>query len=290
MKKVFKSALWLLLAFCMQAHAATKITFATGVSGNVKEQYEYNLVKLALEHSKSKFGDYELELRPGDDTPSYTRLRVEAENNQYTNLVYKDSVSNDLIEKLRAIPFPVELGVSSYRVGLTSTENKAKLAQIQTKQQANQLKIIQGRGWLDGDILRSQGFKVVEGRYIEGLFFMAANGRGDLFPLGAHELKRELDKFSYIDGLTYDSEICIYYPLPKFLFTHKSNVQMAERLEYGLKKAYESGELLLLWKQFFYERFKFAKLEQRKIFRFENPHINKVDKSYQQYILDPNAL
>ncbi|WP_017446587.1 hypothetical protein [Gayadomonas joobiniege] len=290
MKTLYKTFLFALAVLSMPVAAVTKVTFATGVSGNIKEQYEYNVVKLALDYSKDRYGDYELSIRPGDDVPSYTRLRIEAENNDYTNMVYKDSVSNDLVERLKPVPFPVELGVSSYRVGLTSVEKKAKLQNIASRSQASELKIIQGRGWLDGDILRSQGFTVVEGRYIEGLFYMAANGRGDLFPLGAHELKRELDKFSYIDGLTYDTEICIYYPLPKFLFTNKNNTALADRLEYGLKAAFESGSLTHLWKKFFYERLQFADLKNRKIFRFQNPHLSKIDPSYEAYIIDPNIL
>ncbi|EWH10745.1 SMF protein [Catenovulum agarivorans DS-2] len=288
MKKLI-AVLALTLSCHSQGIAKTVVTFATGIQGDVKQQYEYNLVKLALDNTVEDYGSYQINLRPGD-TPSYTRMRVEAEEKQFNNYLYKDSVSNELLEKLQAVHFPVELGVAGYRVGLISPEAQSKLRTVQTKEDASSLKIIQGRGWLDGDILRSQGFRVVEGSHIEGLFYMAANNRGDMFPLGAHELKREWDKFKHIDGLRYDTEICIYYPLPKFFFTHPDNKLLAERVQIGLERAYQSGELSALWKEYFYERFQFSNLKQRRIFKFANPMISKVDRRYEQYILDPNTL
>ncbi|MCU4675603.1 hypothetical protein N7931_08130 [Catenovulum sp. 2E275] len=290
MKYILILLLFSILLACSEANSKTIVTYATGVEGDARTQYEYNLLKLALDKTLAEYGEYELVIRPGDTTPSYSRLRVEAEDNEYTNMVYKDSVSNDLVNKLLAIEFPVDLGASGYRVGLTSQENKLKLSNIRNKENVIQLKMIQGRGWLDGDILRSQGFKVIEGRYIEGLFFMAANKRGDLFPLGAHELKREWDKYKYIDGLAYDTNLCIYYPLPKFFFTNPENVKLGQRIEQGLKQSYESGELIELWKSYFLEKIQFANLKERRLFKFKNPMIDKVGTDYEQYILDPQKL
>lgn len=279
-----------LLTFSLNSFAKLSVTFATGALANIKDEYEYNVLKLALDHSIEQYGEYELNIRPGNDVPSYTRLRVETENNRYENMVYKDSVSNELMDKLLGIPFPVDLGAASYRVGFVSPESSQKIKHIKTKNQLTSLTMIQGRGWLDGEILESQGFKVVEGRYIEGLFHMAANMRGDLFPLGAHELKTAWEQFKHIEYLDYDKSICIYYPLPKFFFTHKDNVEFAERVKTGLENAYQSGDLFKLWKKYFYDKVMFSNLSQRKIFKFENPKISAVDKSYEQYILDPSTL
>ncbi|WP_111979250.1 hypothetical protein [Algibacillus agarilyticus] len=279
-----------LLTVAYSTVAKTVITFATGAPGDPTDLYEYKVLKLALDKTIDTHGNYRLDIRPGSVLPTFTRLRMEAENNEYKNLVYKDSVSNEIMESLKGIEFPVELGAIGYRLGLISKESKAKIRQINTKQQATNLTMIQGRGWLDGDILKSQGFNVVFGRNIEGLFYMAANNRADMFPVGSSELKSAWDQFKYVEGLDYDREICIYYPLPKFFFTHPSNLPAANRIQSGLVAAYESGELFDLWKSFYAEKMAFANLKDRKIFKYKNPMISQIDDSYEQYILDPKLL
>ncbi|AWB65248.1 hypothetical protein C2869_01765 [Saccharobesus litoralis] len=284
------STLLLLCSVVVSTYANTVVTFATGVKGEPTDLYEYQLLKLALEKTRNTHGNFTLNIHPNIANLSYTRLKVEVENNAYENLIYKESASNEVIDNYAAVQFPVDLGAVGYRIGLASEESKQKLKNINNKQDVMDVSIIQGRGWLDGEILRNHGFKVHEGRSIEGLFYMAANNRADIFPIGSYELKREYDKYKYIEGLTYDESICIYYPLPKFYVTNKQNTKLAQRVLTGLQAAYATGEVRALWDQFFLEKIKFANLGQRKIFKFDNPMISKVSPDYEQYLLDPQAL
>ncbi|MGA9651594.1 hypothetical protein [Pedobacter sp.] len=153
-----------------------------------------------------------------------------------------------------------------------------------------QLKIIQGRGWLDSEILRKIGFKVVEGGNIKGLFYMAANDRGDIFLIGANELEREWKKNQDVEYLNYDENVCIYYPLPKFFFLNKANMKLAERIEKGLLIAYEAGAVRALWDEYYGEAVNFADLNKRKIFRFDNPLIDLLDKGYERFVINPELL
>ncbi|MGM8228642.1 hypothetical protein ACSV5M_18830 [Cellvibrio sp. ARAG 10.3] len=272
------------------AGTPTVITFGSGEIVPKEEIYEYHLLRLALDATKAEYGEYEIKDLPRGDVPTYSRLRVYAEDNQFENFVYKDSASNEIIEKLRGVEFPVDLGVTGYRIGFVSPDSKRKIAAIESLEELLRLKIIQGRGWLDGEILRKIGFKVVEGGNVKGLFYMAANDRGDIFLIGANELEREWRKNQDVEYLNYDENICIYYPLPKFFFVNKDNKKLAERIEKGLLIAYQSGSVRKLWDEYYGEAVRFAKLSKRKIFRFDNPLIDSLGKDYERFIINPELL
>jgi len=272
------------------AAAPTVITFGSGEIAPKEEIYEYHLLRLALDATKAEYGDYEIRDLPKGDVPTYSRLRVYAEDNQFENFVYKDSASNEIIEKLHGVEFPVDLGVTGYRIGFVSPDSKRKLEKVETLAELQQLKIIQGRGWLDSEILKKIGFKVVEGGNIKGLFYMAANDRGDIFLIGANELEREWKKNQDVKYLNYDQNVCIYYPLPKFFFVNKANKKLAERIEKGLLIAYESGAVRKLWDEYYGEAVRFANLNKRKIFRFDNPLIDSLGKGYERFVINPELL
>jgi ABC-type amino acid transport substrate-binding protein len=282
--------LGLIFSGALVAEAKTRVTFGTGEAAAKEDVYEYHLLKLALEVTREEYGDYEVVDMDTAEVPTYSRLRVYAEDNKFENFVYKDSASNDIIEQLYGVPFPVDLGATGYRVGFVSPAGKRKLRGISSLDELKKLTIIQGRGWLDGDILRKLGFKVVEGGNIKGLFYMAANDRADIFLIGANEIEREWKKHADVEQLNYDESLCIYYPLPKFFFLNKKNKQLANRIERGLQIAYASGQLRTLWDSYYGEALKFANLSERKIFRFDNPLIDRVDKTYEQYVLNPELL
>lgn len=289
---MFRTTVLCIFFLAAEAFAAspTVITFGSGEIAPKEEIYEYHLLRLALDATKAEYGEYEIKDLPAGSVPTYARLRIYAEDAQFENFIYKDSASNEIVEKLHGIEFPVDLGVTGYRIGFVSPESRPKVARVNTIEELKKLTIIQGRGWLDSDILKKIGFKVVEGSNIKGLFYMAANDRGDIFLIGANELEREWRKNQDIEYLHYDESICIYYSLPKFFFVNKNNKILAERVDRGLKIAYESGAVRRLWDEYYGDAVKFSALNKRKIFRFENPLIDSLDKGYEKFIINPELL
>jgi len=51
--------------------------------------------------------------------------------------------------------------------------------------------------------------------------------------------------------------------------------------------SYEDGSLLKLWDKFYAPNLTFVKLENRLIFKIDNPYIEDLDKSYEQFIYQP---
>jgi len=78
---------------------------------------------------------------------------------------------------------------------------------------------------------------------------MVATGRFDLFARGANELLKEFGSHKKIKDLMYDKSIALYYPLPRFFFTAKSNTRAIKRIEEGLIAAYQDGSIEKVWKK-----------------------------------------
>lgn len=262
------------------------ITYQTKQSKDDKRfEYDNELLKMALEKTKEKYGDYNLV--PLKITANHKRIEELALNGEIENLFYKFSASNDRLTKYGYIPFPIDLGIVGYRVAFISKTNEEKIKNINTLEELKKQSVIQGLGWLDVEILKSNGFEVMEGSNYSGLFKMIARNRGDLFLRGANELYNEWDSNKHIKNLTYDTSIIVYYPLPRFYFTNKKNKNAIERIREGLIISYNDGSLIKLWEKHYKQSIDFTNLKKRKIFKLENPFLEGMDKSYEKYIYNP---
>ncbi|MDQ8203305.1 hypothetical protein [Pelagicoccus sp. SDUM812003] len=273
--------------FTLLANAQTVFTVRSDESDNDnRREYERKALELALEKTVSDFGPYSLVTT--DERLNEKRSLSAVEEDSYPNFFIKSSISNEIVSAYGFVPFPLDRGMVGYRVAFTSEAVKEKLASVESLDQLKGFSILQGIGWLDTEILRPQGFTVIEGSSYEGMFQMVARGRGDLFMRGTSELLDEWNAHQNVPGLAYDESVALYYPLPRFFLTNKKNTDAIRRVETGLKRAYEDGSFIELWKQHNLESINFVNLKDRKIFRIENPLIDKVDTAYEQYIFDPS--
>ena len=252
-----------------------------------RKDYNIALLKLALEKTVPMYGSYTL---VSSQPMNYARARKEALNNTIPNFFFKNSVSQDYVTNLGYIPFPVDRGIVGYRVFFVSPAAKEKLTHVTTIEALKGFSFIQGLGWLDTQILQYHGFNVLAGSSYRGLFGMVAKNRIDLFPRGANELLYEYENYKEIEGLTYDTTLTLYYPLPRFFFTNKKNVQAIKRIHEGILMAYKDGSLVTLWNKYYKESIDFVALDKRKILKLENPFLEGVDRSYEKYIYQPNVL
>jgi len=245
--------------------------------------YDYELLELSLEKTKNSYGPFIL-------VPlfaNYKRVEDLALKVGVKNIIFKKSVSMDRLNKFGYIPFPVDLGIVGYRVGFISKQNKNKIQNITSLEVLKKLSILQGEGWLDNKILKHNAFTVITGKKYAYLFKMISNNRADMFMRGANELYSEWQTNKNISKLSYDKTLALYYPLPRFFFTSKENTHAINRINEGLIQAYKDGSLQKLWKKHYQKSIDFVNLNKRKIFKIENPFLEGMDKSYEQYIYTP---
>ncbi|WP_085905451.1 ABC transporter substrate-binding protein [Kiloniella majae] len=279
---------WLILFVFLSyaSHTQAQMVFTTRAPESVndkRQEYIYKLLDLSLQKTEAEFGSYILELAPSGATMK--RSLVDVRRGKYKNFFVRNSVSTTSLAEMEAVPFPVDLGIVGYRVAFTS--NKDLLKATKTLADLKKYKIVQGLGWLDTKILKSNGFNVETAGSYDGIFRVVASGRADLFMRGVNELLTEWLTYKHIPNLTYDEHVLLYYPLPRFFFTTKNNKEAAKRVYRGLVIAYEDGSLQELWKQYYGPSIDFVNLKSRRFFEIENPFLQGVDDSYKRYLYRP---
>ncbi|MES2676440.1 MAG: hypothetical protein V4660_19535 [Pseudomonadota bacterium] len=279
-----------LLVLCLlvtQAHAEFIVSHRSPeTEGDSRQHYNNELLTLALEKTKPKYGAYKFQAIPAMTTP---RLLSVATSNRYQNLIFELTYDDKFTEKsdLTYINFPIDLGIVSYRICFVNPAIKAELEEITSVEQLKKYTIGQGIGWSDAEILRTNGFHVNEFSNYGNIFKMVSAGRIDLFLRGANELRSEYNTFKTTMNLTYNESFVIFYPLPRFFYIAAENVLAKKRIEEGLKIAYYDGSLKKLWQKEYGDNIQFAKLKQRKIFHLDNPFIKNIPADYQKYLYDP---
>lgn len=248
--------------------------------------YEVQLMQLALEKTRSDYGDYQLEpIQPMNRARSLAALHQDI----YPNLVMLLSYEDDLMAdgQLRYIPIPVDRGIFSYRLCFMRDEIKPQVEQVKNLEQLKRFSFGSGVGWADSKILRHNGLNTLEADTLLSLYRMTKAGRIDLLCRGVGEYHTELHQQGQAIGLSADSQLIIYYPLPKFLFAHKNSQALLERIETGLKRALEDGSFDKLWHQQHSKSLNSAQLKNRRMIILDNPLIRQLPKDYQHHQINP---
>ena len=249
--------------------------------------YDTEVLRLALERTRATDGDYQLV-----PSPAMNRSRaLEAmRKNVYPNFFVVTSYEAHYRQapEVAWVRFPVDLGITGYRICFLTSAIKSEVAQAATSLSA--LKHYthgQGADWTDTTILRQNGFVVSPVSDYESLFRMVAARRFDLFCRGVNELFEEYRTHRDLPGLSYDESFMLVYPLPRFYFTYSGNRVAMDRIERGLKLAWRDGSLGALWQKKYGESIAFAKLSARRVFRLENPMLQGLDFDFNMYLQDP---
>ncbi len=263
------------------------ITFREKESKQDKRyDYDTSVLRLALEKTKDTHGDFKM---VPSRAMNYSRARVLLQQNSSPNffakLSYEKGFTRDM--DLDFVPFPVDLGIVGYRTFFIRSELKPRLARVKNLADLRQFTIGQGYGWTDVAILRNAGFKVLTVPGYESLFDMVAVGRFDLLPRGANEILDEYKSHRHLPRFSYDTSLCLAYPLPRFFYTHSSNRRALKRVTLGLIRAYEDGSLKALWEKQYQKSIDFVNLAQRKIIFIPNPFVQDIDFDYKRYFYNP---
>lgn len=283
---------WVLLAWLLLPSASSATTVVWHRSpldfGGFRYVYDIEVLRLALEKTRSTEGDYELQAIPA---ASYARMLHSLRNNAYPNMLLEISYNKRLEDSgdLTYINFPIELGIIGYRVCFVNPAVKEAVSQVKTLDELRQFSMGQGVGWADVEILRHNGFQVTEVSNYTSLFKMVAGGRFDLLCRGVNELMKEYQQYKVIGNLIYDETFVLVYRLPRFFYISKQSEVIKQRVEKGLKMAYADGSLQALWRKHNLQSIEFSQLSKRKIFYLDNPLINNLPKDYEQYFYNPLA-
>ncbi|WP_429179361.1 hypothetical protein [Aeromonas salmonicida] len=250
-----------------------------------RASYYRDLLQLTLDKTRDSYGEYELQAAP---PMNRVRLRLAIQQGSYPNFFAVDSQRPaSEAESLDYVPFPVDLGILSYRICFVSPQRQQALARLTRLDELKSLLHGQGRGWQDVTILRHAGMRVQEVDNYERLFKLVERGRIDLFCRGANELLTELETHRDLTRLTVDQHIALHYPFIHLFYTHKGNKHALKRIQTGLLLAWQDGSLQTLWLKTFKPALDFARLDKRRLFRLDNPQLRELEIDYRDYTYDP---
>ena len=274
---------------CLSYSAFAKTVFSfKGAETSIDRRFVYvkKVLELALEKTKAEYGDYELNATyNGVNVGRILRLM---EQQSESNFFFKASMTNEIAQRFLAIPFPIDRGVAGYRVAFIRDGQQSRYCSTQTLASIKfKMSIVQGIGWLDGDILSANGLNVYKISNYDKMFEMVSMGRIDAFFRGVNEIETEWEiRRSQLPDLRIEPCIAFHYPLPRFFITNKDNKVNAQRIMTGLERAYEDGSFNELWHELFLDSIKLVGLANRQIIELDISYISEIDTSYQKYNVD----
>lgn len=198
------------------------------------EAYPYRLLKAALEASGRP---HVLRLTEGE-LPS---MRAYRELTRGHFNVMDTGAAPRMAEGARVLPFPLDLGLSGYRLMLVRRDALPRLRAIQSLEALRTLRFGQGPDWVDGYILRAAGLQVVEAEFT-ALFRMLEAGRFDAFPLGADEAEMLLGRFQALaPSAVILPDWCVHYRFARVFVVREDQAGVFDALHEGMTRLFADG-------------------------------------------------
>lgn len=243
-----------------------------------RDHYQFELLKLALEKTRSTYGDYELiqvdkkitSLRASREVSRGEIINIEAAPNWTT-----DTVPSELRKDQRiAVKIPILQGLLGYRRLVIRKSDLEKFKRITEASQLQQLVAGQGKDWEDVFIYRANGYQVNDEADYYNLFAMLVAGRFDYIPLSAIEAEDFVKKFGkYSQEVMIAPDILIYYPFPVLFQVSIHHPQLAQRVEKGLIKARNDGSMDKLFRTHFSADITRLRTSRNRTFILENKRV-----------------
>ncbi len=205
--------------------------------------YIFRLIQLALSQSADKYGPCVAELLEGE--LPLKRMELYLQKDQLIDAVSL-TVSLERDKRFLPVKIPIAKGLIGFRIFLVRSDDLPRFAEIKTRTDLAKLSAGQGENWTDAMILEENGLPVVTTGNIPSLVDMLIHKRFDYFPRGALQLIPELKIYRGLP-VVVEPSVALSYPSMTALYVHQRNHELAERLEYGLAKAYKNGSFAELF-------------------------------------------
>ncbi len=156
MQKILTTVLFILLS--MISYSTTVIKVVKSESKiDIRQKYYIELLKLSMEKTKYKYGDYKIERVQAGIQGRTAQLL--AQRSPLIDVMWT-MTSKEREETMLPVRIPLLKGLMGCRISIINKKNEYKFAGIQTVDELKKLTALQGHDWPDTDILIANGFKV----------------------------------------------------------------------------------------------------------------------------------
>jgi hypothetical protein len=259
-------------AAASRAQVMTYIYHAPESSLDVRYLYHWEILRTALERTTPKWGAYRM-VPSGFMTER--RQAFELKNATGKLSVMYLSTTPDFERHLIPIRIPVDKNLGGYCVFLIRRDDQQRFANVRSIDDLRGFSYGLGLGWIDADILKANGFRVVTGSSYDGLFEMLVNKRFDVFLRAATEVLDEHGKRKESLPLAIEDSIILYYPLPMYFWFPKTDQgrRLAARAEEGMRMMIADGTYDRIFDAYQRQKIERLRLKERRIFRINNPFL-----------------
>lgn len=240
---------------------------------DVRYLYQWEILRTALDKTAAKWGPYRM---VPSSIMSERRQAFELKNATGKLTVMYLSTSPELERSLIPIRIPVDRNLGGYCVFLIRKGEQARFDAVKSLADLRKFTYGLGLGWLDVDILRNSGFKVVTGSSYDGLFEMLVHRRFDVFVRGAVEVLDEYDsRKKALPDLAVEQRLVFYYPLPMYFWFSRTDEgrRLATRAEEGMRMMIADGTYDRIFDRYQRRKIERLGLKKRRIFRIPNPNL-----------------
>jgi len=282
------SALLMLLAFMPAAAAPPQpqlVTIPHMEREAPHRAYGDQLLELALALSADKYGPYRV-VQQRQETVIRRQLLELAKGNSLSVAVAMPT--QEWMDGALPVRVPIMRGLASFRFFLGRQGEQALYGSVKTVDDLRAFSIGQGPGWSTATLLQDNGFKVVYGGAHPTLIPMLHAGRFQLLMRSVYEVEPELSaQRDTYPGLVIVDKFAVFTYMPMYFFVAKNQPRLAQRLEYGLKKAYANGQLDQLFQRYFADSLNLLKNKQLQFLHLPNTNIdNSFFERDRPYLLE----
>ncbi len=242
-------------------------------SQDVRYEYHWEVLRTALEKTSAQWGPYRM---VASEPMTERRQAYELRNATGNLTVMYLGTTPEFEQELLPIRIPVDRNLGGYSILLVRAGEQARFDAVHTLADLKQFTFGLGLGWIDVEILRSDGFKVVTGSSYEGLFEMLVNHRFDAFPRAAVEVLDEYDRRKpELHDLQIEEGLILYYPLPMYFWFARTpeGRRLAERAEAGMRMMLADGSYDAIFDLYQRRKIVRLRLKQRQVLRIDNPFL-----------------
>lgn len=200
------------------------------------DYYYSRLLALALTKTIPTHGPYKLTFIPV--MPITNRLLREIERGR-VDVTWMPYSQN---QRYRLTPIPIRLlkTLSDYRVFLIRSQDQEKFSSVKTLADLRKFKGGIGSHWPDRRVMEENGLPLVLSMSYFNLFKMLKSNRFDYFSRGVYQVRTEVDTHAD-QGITLEKSLFLRYENPVYFYVRSDNIELAARIEKGLKMAITDG-------------------------------------------------
>ncbi|MBW8191897.1 hypothetical protein K0504_12695 [Neiella marina] len=260
----------LLLSWSAMSFSADIVRLSSPSYGKKSTDHKLHVLKRALELTEDEFGEYQIELSHLSMKPH--RALAALQGGETINVsVFAAGAKRD--KQATPIRVPIRGGMLSYRLLLVNQNSLQEFQHIKTARALRRLTAGLQNDWTTTAVLKADNFNGTAVHNLKGVFEMLRSERVDYIPRAIYEIYDEYQALSQVnDAIAIEPSITLFIPMVSYVYVSPAKPRLARRLEKGLQKLSDSGELKQIFSDYYQPEFSRLKLDNRVLIKVHDDY------------------